>query len=230
MTQGRALFGRRANAFWTNGTAPLVLFPPFDYRCIAHGEHTRTFSPANEAMPADYVSRIRQLGWPGLRELWSRIERGAATGWPPGKALEHLVLRAFELSGATVRWPYPVSVGEETVEQIDGAVHVGGLSCIVECKDTVEATNTDAIAKLRNQLLRRPAGVIGLMFSRAGFTPSAVVLADFMAPQCILPWDGEEIAYMLEKENCTLVLVAKYRRSIEHGSTRDFDIRQEVSV
>jgi hypothetical protein len=35
---------------------------------------------------------------------------------------------------------------------------------------------------------------------------------------------------MLEREDLTLALVAKYRRSIEHGSTRDFDIRQEVSL
>jgi hypothetical protein len=140
-------------------------------------------------MPVDYVNRVRQLDWSGLRRLWKEIEAGSAAGWPPGRALEHLVLRAFELSGATVRWPYPVSIAEETVEQIDGAVHVHlhGLSCIVECKDTAGPINTDAIAKLRNQLLRRPAGTIGLMFSRSGFTHSATVLAEFLAPQCVLP-------------------------------------------
>jgi hypothetical protein len=180
-------------------------------------------------MSADYVDRIRQLDWPGLRRFWTQIEAGAS-GWPPGKALEHLVLRAFELSGAAVRWPYDVFIDGAIVEQIDGAVHLNGLSCIVECKDTAGQTNTDAVAKLRNQLLRRPAGTIGLMFSRTGFTHSATVLAEFLAPQCVLPWDGEEIAYMLEREDFTLALVAKYRRSIEHGSTRDFDIRQEVSL
>lgn len=190
---------------------------------------TPAFSSCNGTMPVDYVDRIRQLDWAGLRLFWKEIQAGMS-GWPPGRALEHLVLRAFELSGAAVQWPYTVSIAEETVEQIDGAVHVHGLSCLVECKDTAEPTHTDAIAKLRNQLLRRPAGVIGLMFSRSGFTQSAAVLAEFTAPQCILPWDGEEIAYMLEQEDFALVLMAKYRRSIEHGSTRDFDIRREVGL
>lgn len=180
-------------------------------------------------MPVDYVDRIRQLDWAGLRRFWKQIEAGAS-GWASRQgALEHLVLRAFELSGATVRWPYPVSIGEETVEQIDGAVHVRGLSCIVECKDTADATNTDAIAKLRNQLLRRPTGAIGLMFSRTGYTRTAVVLANFMAPQAILLWDGEEIAYLLEREDFTSALVMKRRHSIEEGKTR-IDIRQEVRL
>ncbi|HLM68691.1 MAG TPA: restriction endonuclease [Longimicrobium sp.] len=180
-------------------------------------------------MPADYIDRIRRMDWHALRRLWVEIETGSPNGWPAGKALEHLVLRAFELSGATVRWPYGVSIDGAIVEQIDGAVHVRGLSCIVECKDTVEPTNTDAIARLRNQLLRRPAGAVGLMFSRAGFTPAAVAQSNFMAPQAILLWDGEEIAYLLEHEDFTSALVIKRRHSIEEGTTR-IDIRQEVSL
>jgi hypothetical protein len=177
-------------------------------------------------MPVDYVDRIRQMDWRALRELWDRIDAGAS-GWPPGEALEHLVLRAFELSGATVRWPYPVPMDGETVEQIDGAVHVHGLSCIVECKDTVAPTKIAAIAKLRNQLLRRPATAIGLLFSRGGFTESANTLARFAAPQNVLLWGGEEIAYSLQQENFTSALVTKYRRSIEEGRAR-FDISREV--
>lgn len=177
-------------------------------------------------MPVDYVGRIRQLDWRELRLLWEQIDAGS-TGWPAGKALEHLVLRAFELSGATVRWPYTVSIGDETVEEVDGAVHVHGLSCIVESKDTLEATKIEAIAKLRNQLLRRPASAVGLMFSRSGFTEPASTLARFVAPQNILLWGGEEIAYLLDQEDFTSALVAKYRRNIEEGRTR-FDIRREV--
>lgn len=189
---------------------------------------TPRFLPRNGTMPVDYVDRVRRMDWPGLRLLWDQIEAGAS-GWPPGRALEHLVLRAFEVSGATVRWPYPVSLSDETVEQIDGAVHVSGMSCIVECKDTAEPTNTDAIAKLRNQLLRRPAGAIGLMFSRTGYTSTAVVLANFMAPQAILLWDGEEIAYLLQQEDFASALVIKRRRSFEEGKAR-IDIRREVSL
>lgn len=168
-------------------------------------------------MSVEYVRRVRQMDWPALRRLWREIEAGAPAGWPPGRALEHLVLRAFELSGADVRWPYTVPIAGEVVEQIDGAVHLRGLSCIVECKDTAEPVKIGPIAKLRNQLLRRPAGVIGLVFSRGGFTESATTLSRFAAPQNILLWDGEEIAYLLDREDFSSGLVSKHRISVENG-------------
>lgn len=179
-------------------------------------------------MTVDYVGRVRLLGWQELRRLWEQIETGAVVGWPPGRALEHVVLRAFELSGATVRWPYRVAFEGEVVEQIDGAVHLHGLSCIVECKDTGEPTRIEAIAKLRNQLLRRPAGAVGLLFSRSGFSEPAVLLTGIVAPQTILLWDGDEIAYLLARGDFAPALLEKYRRSVETGLPI-FDIRQEVA-
>jgi hypothetical protein len=178
-------------------------------------------------MPVDYVGRIRQMGWPELRQLWKEIDAGAAAGWPPGRALEHLVLRAFELSGATVVWPYLVRVGGEVLEQIDGAVHVHGLSCIIECKDTSMALSIDAVAKLRNQLLGRPSGAIGLLFSRGGFTPAAAMLGRFVAPQAILLWDGSDIAYHLARGDFSAGLVQRYRRSIQMGMIK-YDVSREV--
>lgn len=179
-------------------------------------------------MSADYVDRVRRLDWPGLRRLWKAIEAGAS-GWPSGKALEHLVLRAFELSGAAVRWPYPVSIDGAIVEQIDGAVHLDGLSCIVECKDTAEPVTIEVVAKLRNQLLRRPAGAVGLGFSRTGFTESAITLARFVAPQNVLLWNGEEIAYLLEREDFSQGLIRKYRVSIEYGEPDGSILAEMVS-
>jgi hypothetical protein len=38
------------------------------------------------------------------------IEAGNTSGWAPGKAFEYLVLRAFQLEGAEVRWPYSVRI------------------------------------------------------------------------------------------------------------------------
>lgn len=167
-------------------------------------------------MPADYVERVRRLDWPGLRALWRRIEAGTS-GWPPGKAMEHLVLRAFELSGAEVRWPFNVELDGEVVEQIDGVVYVDSFSCLVECKDTADETKVEVVAKLRNQLLRRHAGAIGLLFSRSGFAPATTSLTRYLAPQTILLWTGEEIAYFLEQEDFCTALRKKYRRSIETG-------------
>ena len=56
---------------------------------------------------------------------------------PPRSPLEYLVIRAFEVEGAPVTYPYTVFVGGTVVEQIDGAVYTDGLSCLVECKDQI---------------------------------------------------------------------------------------------
>jgi hypothetical protein len=166
---------------------------------------------------ADYAARIRTLEWDGLRELWARIAAGHTPGWPAGRALEHLVLRAFELDGAAVRWPFVVTMEDEPVEQIDGAIYAAGLSCIVETKDTVAAVDVAALAKLRSQLARRPAGVVGLFFSRGGFTHAAAALAGYFAPQTMLLWSGREITYILHTEAPIDALLHRYRLSVEEG-------------
>jgi hypothetical protein len=138
--------------------------------------------------PAEYEAKIQRYHWPGLRILWERIHsRDTAPEWAAGKAFEYLVLRAFQLDGGEVQWPYNVPIGDEVVEQIDGAIHVSGLSFLVESKD-LETDNVaiGPIAKLRNQLLRRPPGTFGVIFSRTGFTDPARVLVQFTSPQNIL--------------------------------------------
>lgn len=49
-----------------------------------------------------YKSWIRAMNWARLRTFHERLIEGRAEGWEPGKAFEYLVLRAFELEGATV--------------------------------------------------------------------------------------------------------------------------------
>jgi Restriction endonuclease len=168
----------------------------------------------------DHVARIRQLDWDGLRDLWDRSEHGWARDWPPGKAFEYLVLRAFELDGAEVRWPFEVSDGNVVLEQIDGAVYAGSLSCLVEAKDSAAPVDITVLAKLRTQLARRPAGTVGLVFSRSGFAASAVALAGFFAPQVVLLWSGSEIEECLEQQGITPILLAKYRECVEEGAPR----------
>src|SRR4051812_40708911 len=109
--------------------------------------------------------------------------------------MEYLVLRAFQLDGAVVRWPYVVHEDGEEIEQIDGVVYFDSVAGMIECKDTDKPTNIEPVAKLRNQLLRRPSGTIGVVFSRSGFTEAASLLARFIAPQTILLWSGDEVAY-----------------------------------
>jgi hypothetical protein len=180
-----------------------------------------------------YHSRISQCDWNDLLALWKAIQADSTPGWEPGKAFEYLVLRAFQLEGAYIRWPYQVTVGDlvpqtetrEIVEQIDGFIHTpDGLACLVECKDKGKdkkgmsiRVNIEPIAKLRNQLLRRPSAVIGIVFSRSGFTNPASLLARFTAPQIILLWTGDEVDIALQNHWFCKGLLAKYRTCVALG-------------
>src|SRR5262245_45327571 len=89
------------------------------------------------ATPKELEDKIKRLDWAGLRTLWAAVRAGKTPGWEAGEALEYLVLRAFELDASRpiVRYPYEVSLFGEKVEEIDGAVHLPGLACLVESKD-----------------------------------------------------------------------------------------------
>jgi hypothetical protein len=113
------------------------------------------------------------------------------------------------------------------IEQIDGAIYCSGLSCLLKCKDSGASVNIEPIAKLRNQLLRRPTGVIGIVVSRGGFTEPAETLAQFLSPQTVLLYGGEEIDYLLGQEKMVGPLLTKYRYCIEQG-LRNYDNRVEA--
>lgn len=53
-----------------------------------------------------------------LRKLWRSIEEGKTVedGWDAGKAFEYLVVRAFQIEGADVRWPYDIEIGGSVEE------------------------------------------------------------------------------------------------------------------
>jgi hypothetical protein len=74
----------------------------------------------------EYETNAQAMGWPELRVLWNQIKVRDTPVWPPGKAFEYLVLRAFQLHGADVRWPYPVSLygQDEFVEECNGVGRV----------------------------------------------------------------------------------------------------------
>jgi hypothetical protein len=169
------------------------------------------------ATTRELETKISTYKWRGLVRLWEEIESRTTSGWESGKALEYLVLRAFQLEGAEIKWPYQVNLVGETIEQIDGVVYSNNLACLIECKDQSEEVNIEPVAKLRNQLLRRPGSTIGIVFSRSGFTDPAVTLARFLAPQTILLWDGTEIEYALKKHAFRRGLDAKYRYCVENG-------------
>ncbi|MDZ8050592.1 MAG: restriction endonuclease [Aulosira sp. ZfuVER01] len=177
---------------------------------------------------AEYQARIITYDWDDLIILWSEIKaKDTSNFWDKGKALEYLVLRTFQLDGAEVAWPYSVKIQDTIVEQIDGVVYTDSLACLIECKDETKEVNIEPIAKLRNQLLRRPATAIGSVFSRSGFTEAAVTLTGFVAPQTILLWGGQEIEYSLTNKCICKFLVKKYRFCVQN-CIPNYDITTEI--
>lgn len=177
-------------------------------------------------MPTDdeYRERVRRFSRNDIVRLWEQVTQGDTPGWEPGRAFEFLILRAFELDDVTIRWPYRVHLEGEEIEQIDGAVHLKTLSCLIESKDQAQPVNAETIAKLRNQLLRRPAGCVGVLFSRTGFTKPARTVARYLAPQTVLLWIGDEVEYALREKLMATGLLAKYRHALETGFP-DFNLK-----
>jgi hypothetical protein len=158
----------------------------------------------------DFVSAIHKCNRAQLLSMLRSV--GAPQpirGWPAGKALEHLVLRAFEIEGAIVQWPFAVDVFGETVEQIDGAVHYHHLHVLCESKDFSEPVNIEPIAKLRNQLIRRPAGTMGMVFARSGFTEPAKTLTRMISPLNVLLWEFGELEQALDQGTLCRALTTK---------------------
>ena len=170
------------------------------------------------AQPTLYETLIGSMDYEGLRKLWHQIvSRRTRFPWNPAKAFEYLVIRAFQLDGATVQYPYEVKRNDITVEQNDGVVYAGGLACLVESKDHSRPINFDPIAKLCTKIMRRPAGTVGLLFSRCGFTVPAVELTRSLGPHTILLWYGDEVGEALNREVFVHALKAKFRRYVEYS-------------
>ncbi len=181
------------------------------------------------ATSAELEVRIKQItDWNGLRALWSGIQTGNPAGWEQGEALEYLVVRAFELDPEEkvhVRYPYEVSLFGEKVEEIDGAIHLTGLTCLIESKDWGKNVAIGPIVKMRSQLLRRPAGTIGLMFSKRSFTTPAKYLAHFTMPQAVLLWSEYDLQVAMDEGRICRLLRLKHRVSCEDGIP-DYDLRE----
>lgn len=162
----------------------------------------------------EYQSQIQKLNLNQLRKFWNKKH----SGWEAGKVFEYSLIRAFELDGATVTYPYHVSNSAGIIEQIDGAIHLDNLNVLVESKNYGSKTlNIEPIAKLQVRLLRRPASVIGCVFSSSGFTWPAQMLVETLEPKTILLWDKEDIEDCFKDGHFVSVLFEKYRYAIERG-------------
>ncbi len=168
---------------------------------------------------ADYERMIAEFqDHEVLLAFWRAVDAGDEPDWAPGRALEYVFIRAFKLEGAEARYPYYVrSDGNETLEQIDGAVYADGLACLVECKDRETRVDFTPVARMQSRLIQRPASTIGIVVSTGGFTHPAIMLARYAAPRTILLWGGDELSFALENQCMRQVLRLKYQRYVEHA-------------
>jgi hypothetical protein len=162
----------------------------------------------------------------------SSIANGAV-GWSLGRAFEYGILRAFELEGAEVRYPFHV-VGRGggmdgrpgIIEQVDGVVYWKNLCVLVESKDYDHNVDIEPIAKLRFRLERRPPGTIGLIFTRREITEPASYLIRNTHPKNILVWQGDEIDLGLRQARMCDGLIRKYYHAVEYGLP-DYNLKAE---
>jgi hypothetical protein len=74
----------------------------------------------------------------------------------------------------------------------------------------------DAVAVLRDQLSRRPTGIIGSCVSTSGFTVTALELV-VRGRQEIALWTRDDIDYALRGRKMRKALLAKYRWCVERA-------------
>ncbi len=184
----------------------------------------------DEDRSGEYQRRVLALEHEDLVKLWSGLRVGVTPAdWPPGVLLEYLLLRAFQLEGAEVIWPYRVYLEGVLVEQIDGVLYFDGLSCLVEFKDVTRPVDSVAIVKLKSQLQRRPRTTIGALFNTGKFSEAAFMLLRMLPPPDVLLWSGTEIDQALRGRHLLEGMRKKLRYAVENGFA-DVEFMKERNV
>jgi hypothetical protein len=167
----------------------------------------------------EYVQMARAMQWPEIEMLWKSIKNRQTPDWAPGKALEHLIVRAFELSGFDIEYPYTVSNEDGLIEQIDGFVYFNDLAFLIECKDTTKQ-DIEVLAKLKYKIDRRPPTTIAGVFICGTLTRQAVSLANYTTPQRITVWYLQDIEEAITQRDFKTMLIEKYRLLCRDGLLR----------
>jgi hypothetical protein len=169
---------------------------------------------------ADLEAEARAWTRDDLLRIWRRIKAGESiAGWPAGRAFEYLVVRAFDLEGASVIWPFQVIYPQRfgTMEQVDGVVYLGERAFLLESKNQSEPTAVQELARLRMRLESRPPGTMGVLFSTHNFTLPAEVFARFAVPLNVLLWGRADLDLALADGSMIASLRAKLARATEWG-------------
>jgi hypothetical protein len=171
-----------------------------------------------EGRSGEYQRRVLALGHEGLLELWTGLREGRSPpDWPAGILLEYLVLRAFQLEGAEVIWPYRVYRNGVLLEQIDGVIYFDGVPCLVECKHLTIPVDTVTIVKLKSQILRRPRITIGVLFCTGEVSEAVSTLMEMLPPPDVLLWEGDELEMALRSRRLLEGMRRKLRHAVEMG-------------
>ncbi len=155
-----------------------------------------------------------------LKTRWLDIKsKTPIPGFSSGKALEYLIIRAFEIEGADVRWPYEVTHPQKTgtMEQIDGFIYVDGRPYLIECKDLADPVAIETIAKIRFRLEARPPETLGLVFSMKDYTTPTEIYTQFAVPKNVMLWGLADMEYAINAGKAKAGLNAKRKYIFEHG-------------
>lgn len=155
-----------------------------------------------------------------LLRIWEAVKAGRPiAGWPPGKAFEYLVVRAFDIEGARVLWPFEVVYPQKfgTMEQVDGVVYLGERAFLLESKNLSEPMAVEAVARLRMRLEARPPGTMGVLLSVQKFTLPTEIFTQFARPLNVLLWERRALDVALANASMVGTLRAKLEYAIEHG-------------
>ena len=147
-----------------------------------------------------------------LRSFGNRLKTKKTPKWSKGKALEYMLIRAFDLDGAEVVYPYNNGV-LNAQEQLDGFVFVKdlGVGFLIECKDWEDKVSFDELAKLHGRLAYRMKSTCGMFLSRSGYTPSAIEMMYLVHPHNIILWEFNDIEECFKNHNFLKALKYKYQ-------------------
>ena len=173
------------------------------------------------------VKKAESLGLIDVFQLWQDIKDGTVHDWNSGRALEYLIVRAFQLDVEAetellgTRWPfgvtYPQKIGN--VEQIDGIAYLKFCNFIIESKDYNQPLDVEPLAKLRQRLEKRPPGTMGILFGKKGFTDPARIIAQFANPLNVLLMQSSDLNYAIKEDKIQLIYVVRemFRHAVELG-------------
>jgi len=173
----------------------------------------------------EYEKLIQKKEWSDLEDFWASVKSGTTSqDWAVGKALEYFVIKAFELAGFSVSYPYLIpldrtlsAASRKTMEQIDGLASKDGLTLLIESKDEAK-TNIEAIYKLYSQLQRRPPSTMGCLVFTGYLTDETLHLVNFLTPRRILLVDQNDLDFVAQSpEDFSNNIFEKYLKLCKDG-------------